>query len=528
MSDPNGDSAPFRAQVERVLDSPEFAGSHRVSDFLRYICQAALDGRTEIDQAEIAKEVLGRDTDFDPLEDAYVRKLATAARQRLERYYSGRGKQDPILIHLPQRSYVPRFRFIDQPPPAIKESPEPTRNYPRRIALAAVTGLLVLALCGLAVFVWRSRASGGVAPVRFVLAARKGNIITTRTDAPPECVRLGPTIGTTDQFIARMVFSPRIEGDHAGIMIYDNADNYVKFGRYLRRRTDLHFAAEVRGGHSLTPASFHYDMGGQTEEPIWMAIRRNGQEFKAFTSPDGHQWQQIGQMVRAPLSASKARVAVYAFSDADEVQPPSATFDHLSYGPAVATWGDSVPPLSALDGWEESNNCISQATVVQKSDMTEISFAEDPARCRWNLLRKAPAGDWSVTTVVDSPSWARTFSGIFALGDKDRLNAVRSNVGGGSVVVASVRQQIFRRPDFPGSPPLVFRLRCTRGKLTVKLGTALDSLEELPVRSDLGTLGDGVKIGFASGRGIFQSDLALAPVALRFLGMDVLELHNYR
>jgi len=98
-------------QIRRILDSPLFSSSRRLSDFLLFAANAAKEGRTEVDQYEVAEQVLHRDGDFNPLDDASVRKLASQVRHKLEEYYRAEGDTDTILVSLPRRSYVLRFRL---------------------------------------------------------------------------------------------------------------------------------------------------------------------------------------------------------------------------------------------------------------------------------------------------------------------------------------------------------------------------------------------------------------------------------
>jgi regulation of enolase protein 1 (concanavalin A-like superfamily) len=517
----------IQREIDRVLDSQEFAGSHRLSDFLRYVCQAALDGREEVDQTEIAQSVLGKDENFDPLEDAYVRKLATTVRQRLDSYYSHQGKTDPVVITLPRRSYLPRFRVENPAEPRAPETAHVERDAAPRRLWAVVAGAVVL-LVLLGFYAWSRARTDDYAPGRFVVLARKGGIVLDRKDAPPESILLGPQVGNSDQVTARIVFSPQSEYDQAGIMIFDDVDNYVVLGRYLRQRTNLHFAAEIRRSHSQAPETFVEDPDGQTGEPVWLMIRRHGDEFRAFKSVDGHSWTGIGPVVRAHLEPGKSRLAIFAFSDFAKDSPVRAVFDHLSVGPQLATAGEDAPFSTALEGWHLVNECQAEATAVSKKDVLEISFAEGQNRCRWNLLREMPAGDWSMTGVVESATWARTFAGMMAIGSKDRAYVIRNNVGRGSIVGSTLTGSLFQRPDFPGNPPLAVRLQSKGGILRAGVGTNRESFEPLPLKVDLRELGDHIRAGFASGRGAYQNDTATTPVELRFLGMDVLTLVKYR
>jgi len=112
----------YRDTLQRILDSQGFSGSRRLSEFLSYVVEEAIKGRASLDQYEIAEHVLSRPEEFDPLVDASVRKLASQVRHKLEEFYEIEGASDPVIVTLPRRSYVPRFRSRDKMlPTAAKE-----------------------------------------------------------------------------------------------------------------------------------------------------------------------------------------------------------------------------------------------------------------------------------------------------------------------------------------------------------------------------------------------------------------------
>jgi hypothetical protein len=76
----------FRHQLQRILTSTEFASSRQLREYLQYLAEAAFSGRTQLDQAEIVEGVLHRGKNFNPVDDASVRKLATLLRQKLAAY----------------------------------------------------------------------------------------------------------------------------------------------------------------------------------------------------------------------------------------------------------------------------------------------------------------------------------------------------------------------------------------------------------------------------------------------------------
>src|SRR6185437_1820320 len=127
-----------REELARVLSSHEFRSSKRSQEFLRYVVEHALSGRTEmLKERIIGIEVFGRPTTYDPSDDASVRVKAGEVRKRLGLYYSEEGAHNPARIELPSGTYIPEFRAIrvvepTQAPPPTK--PPPTNAPPLRAA----------------------------------------------------------------------------------------------------------------------------------------------------------------------------------------------------------------------------------------------------------------------------------------------------------------------------------------------------------------------------------------------------------
>lgn len=100
-----------RAQVEKILSSEGFARSERLSRFLRFTVDQALDGKAgELKEYVLALEVFDKDPSFDPRLDTSVRVEARRLRTALVSYYATAGRDDPILIEYPKGSYAPVFQ----------------------------------------------------------------------------------------------------------------------------------------------------------------------------------------------------------------------------------------------------------------------------------------------------------------------------------------------------------------------------------------------------------------------------------
>ncbi len=104
------DPAGVRAQLDRILLSPEFLAPERGRRFLQYIVEETLEGRSERLKAyTIAQAVFGRDASFDAQNDPVVRIEAGRIRRALERYYLVSGSGDPVRITIPKGGYLPHF-----------------------------------------------------------------------------------------------------------------------------------------------------------------------------------------------------------------------------------------------------------------------------------------------------------------------------------------------------------------------------------------------------------------------------------
>ena len=141
-----------REQLARVVNSPGFVSSARLTRFLTHIVNRTIDGHLEsLKEFSIALEVFDRTGDYDPNIDAIVRVEARRLRSKLKAYYEeGPGRNDPVLIGLRPGSYVPIFRWLERGPqenrkgigtraqtrrasiavlPFVNMSPEPEQDY---------------------------------------------------------------------------------------------------------------------------------------------------------------------------------------------------------------------------------------------------------------------------------------------------------------------------------------------------------------------------------------------------------------
>ena len=149
-----------RAALDRVVSSPEFAGSPRLQRFLAHVVDAALADRpADLRAYPIAVDVFDRATDFDPQTDSLVRVEAGRLRQKLTTYYAGSGKDDPVRISLPKGGYAPRFETRTAAAACAEILPSPRPLQHKRKWLGGAVGLalgLLVAIGGWLVHLGRA------------------------------------------------------------------------------------------------------------------------------------------------------------------------------------------------------------------------------------------------------------------------------------------------------------------------------------------------------------------------------------
>lgn len=100
-------------QIERIASSQALRGSESLCKLLRYLAQQALDNPgAPIREHQIATQVFGRPTEFDPRLDSTVRVQTGRLRSRLSEYYLNSGASDPVLVEIPKGTYHLSFQVL--------------------------------------------------------------------------------------------------------------------------------------------------------------------------------------------------------------------------------------------------------------------------------------------------------------------------------------------------------------------------------------------------------------------------------
>jgi hypothetical protein len=96
----------FFQQIDNIIKSHSLRGSESLCKLLQYLAKQSLEHpNAPLKEYQIATEVYGRPTDFDPQSDSTIRVQAGRLRLKLAEYYAGEGAADPIVVKIPKGSY---------------------------------------------------------------------------------------------------------------------------------------------------------------------------------------------------------------------------------------------------------------------------------------------------------------------------------------------------------------------------------------------------------------------------------------
>lgn len=545
-------------QIRRILDSPLFSGSKRLSEFVSFSARAAMEGRTEIDQYEVASEVLNRAEDFNPLDDASVRKLASQVRAKLEEYFQEQGVTDPVLVSLPRRSYVLRFRanadaeppaseaesgeaqeLESRVPPAHPQAPaedsadlsstsrsqsedllggEPTvkpdgqaidsflpaSQSSRRARPGSlwIIGLaLVAMLAGAAIYqgllsLWArslatSTAIADAKPGEFQIVSQTGDLRGEGGEFAQGAALLGPAMDLDGDASVRMQFLPEVAAQHGGLMIVQDADNYVRFGSHFKVRSMLEFGHEVNGVYSMPESSYEFDPLAQSGLPLWLSIRKQAEKFTAFSSRDGHHWERFDseQSLNPPLTNPVA--GLYAFNGLTNSPEVTARFRDLAVGLRFHHRPEGQVLPKDFPGWKIRTGCKDPNLIGVWDRALELRFPDDEL-CINGFERswEPPAGrPWYVEVQLDFQAINGSSAGIVLEAEHGTVRLVRRDLNGASIMLERNLDRDVHMPDFPGAPPIYLRLSAQDGYMTGSFSRDGQQYELIPTRIPLDELG---------------------------------------
>jgi hypothetical protein len=145
--------------LSQILSSPEFHDSVRYQELLRYLAEKS-SKVTSLKEAEIAHEVFGKDSKFDPSTDPLIRSYISNLRKKLEHYYLTTDHKFEYRIEIPKGQYLVKYTHV-----AKSIVPIIPRSYQSIVYPVVIAVLVVLFLAREFVFRSAPVTAAGIAPV---------------------------------------------------------------------------------------------------------------------------------------------------------------------------------------------------------------------------------------------------------------------------------------------------------------------------------------------------------------------------
>lgn len=129
--------------MERVVSSAPFRGSPAYAALLRYLVESSLNDQTR-HEIDVAIDVFGKDQSYDPAVSSAVRVRVHQLRKKLDEYYRSAADVSPIRFSIPKGSYRIAFGTEHLIPDAHPKGQAARSGRLLRLALAAVSALLLV------------------------------------------------------------------------------------------------------------------------------------------------------------------------------------------------------------------------------------------------------------------------------------------------------------------------------------------------------------------------------------------------
>jgi hypothetical protein len=544
-----------RDALKNILETDIFSGSRQLSGFLTYVANASLEGRSTVDQYEIAKEVLGRSAEFNPWDDATVRKLATRLRQKLDEYYAGPGAEDAIVLSLPRRSYVPRFRLREEriqryePEPALsvplplpggqEDNFQPENERERLPAsltsrnwLWMLAGLVIATGLVSALIMFRYKIQRTTPSYKdkseIVIHTARGDLRGPILDVAPDAVQIGPAVSDGEEAIARLRFTPKYPSQQAGLMTMFDADRFIRLGDHFKNNLLMELGLEVDGFYQNDLTTYAFDVLAQKGIARWLAIRRSGQEYQAFVSSDGFYWRGFGSKLTLPGSGKSPKAAIYAFNGRSNNPSETAGFDQFGAALSFHSRLDGQFQVDQFPAWEQKVRCGSPVAADIKQEALQIGFTREAIGCQWRLTRAVAEGDWSFSALVDFEPVLGSSISLILRGAKQGLAFSRRDLGGGSLVLERADDHDSHLADFPGAPPVILRFEKRRN--FIRASASLDGESFVPVGEQIGTeeLGTLKRIGISAETANWATPVNRPPARVYWIKQESLQPERLR
>jgi len=167
------------------------------------------------------------------------------------------------------------------------------------------------------------------------------------------------------EITTKLDFEPSANHHSAGLIVYQDDDNFVRLGRVFADGQKIEFIWEVNG----TPTSALVNNSLTT---IYLKLKKAGSTFTGYYSTDGNTWIQIHQV--SSINLLSPRIGLYAHNALSGIQEITADFD----------WFCMAAPISHTFTYDSRNNLTSETDPLGRTTTYEYD-------ARGNLVRRTDA-----------------------------------------------------------------------------------------------------------------------------------------
>lgn len=214
------------------------------------------------------------------------------------------------------------------------------------------------------------------------------------------------------EIVTKLSFGPRENYEQAGLIIWQDADNYVRFSHVFAAGNKLEAAMEFDGLFSAQQRA------NKTGDDIYLKIQKFGESFTYFASSNGQEWQEIGFGVETEHENEK--VGLFAISPASgRVLPATFDFFEIKLDPKPQEEKSTeqkkqVNPSAKLPEDTVAVEPTANQIVVAYSNPVFSHDAPDPA-----ILKAEDGYYYSITTQTQ---YEGKYTGLPILRTKDLVN----------------------------------------------------------------------------------------------------------
>jgi beta-xylosidase len=237
----------------------------------------------------------------------------------------------------------------------------------------------------------------------FLRLVTRGSLHQTQNNL--ENLLLTPVMSDDYQLITKVSVAPTENYQNAGLIVYQDDDNYLEVTRVYRDGGNVRIKQELGG---VSSSSY---VAGVTATTLYLRLDKYGDDYFGFYSLDGAVWEFVGQY---NISLSDPSVGLMA-ANGPTTSEVDADFDYFQFSPRVFnnTWTDDFDETALGNEWTWLNEDPTHWSLTTNPGFIQI-ITQSGSLYSGNyhnfLVTNAPPDNYRLTTgVIISPT--ETFQG---------------------------------------------------------------------------------------------------------------------